>query len=82
MSVEEFLHDLEQKRALGTLCLWCRPGGPQPELGAHHAVDCIWYRSPSQGPNAEYWDRLLRQFLEDRQRQAEIPQANAGGNEK
>ena len=46
-------------------CLWCRDG--EYEIGAHHAANCQFYRSPFAGPDANYWDRKLRQFFQDRE---------------
>lgn len=47
-------------------CSWCnssRPDWRSREPGAHHAADCILYRSPFTGPDAELWSRRLRELL-------------------
>lgn len=40
-----------------TQCLWCRDG--KHDVGAHHAADCQFYRSPFVGPDADHWRQLL-----------------------
>jgi hypothetical protein len=45
----------------GSRCIYCQPGNPPSEPGAHHAADCPLYRSPFVGPDAAYWDGKLRE---------------------
>lgn len=49
----------------GTKCVWCQPGQPAQEPGAHHAADCILYRSPYVGAGAAYWASRLREWLQE-----------------
>lgn len=53
----------EEPEKQATQCLWCNPPAPDNEPGAHHAADCILYRSPFVGPDAKIWDSLLCEKL-------------------
>lgn len=55
-----------------TQCLWCKPGMPPSSIGAHHAADCFYYRSPFVGPDADYWDSKLREFLQCNMKASDI----------
>ncbi|SRR5216684_230883 len=56
------IHGASKIHDIRTRCLHCQPGRPKPEPGAHHAVDCVLYRSPFKGEDAEHWAQRLREW--------------------